>query len=171
MLLSFKLSSLKPWQVQKYIFFNQKPFILFSHICILFRVRLLCSCSELLLTMIFMKDSHWTSVSRMPFCFLSYERYWDRHGLPWNFRFPTTLNPRLIFELNKLQIPLKPRTTSAYNWDLAINVPVETPTMKICESHELFSISNYLCKGDHRYDTLSPHNSTISSLHTQYLIA
>ena len=39
-------------------------------------------------------------------------------------------------------------------------MPVETPiTMKICELHELFSIINSLCKGDHRYDTLPPHNS------------
>ena len=39
-------------------------------------------------------------------------------------------------------------------------MPVETPiTMKICELHELFSIINSLCNGDHRYDTLPPHNS------------
>ena len=60
------------------------------------------------------------------FCSLAYGRYWDRHGLPWEFKFLYTLVPGPIFGLSKLQIPLKHRTTSAYNWDLGINVPVKT---------------------------------------------
>ena len=31
-----------------------------------------------------------------------------------------------ISKLSELQIPLKHRKTSAYNWDLGINVPVQT---------------------------------------------
>ena len=65
-----------------------------------------------------------TTVSLTPFCSLPYERYWDPHGLPWDFRFPSTLVPGFISWLSKLQIQLKHRTTSAYNWDLGINVPV-----------------------------------------------
>ena len=61
-----------------------------------------------------------------PFCSLAYERYWDRHGLPWDFRFPYTLVPGPISVLRKLLIPLKHRTTSGSNWDLKINVPVKT---------------------------------------------
>ena len=31
--------------------------------------------------------------NRMPFCSLAYERYWDRHGFPWDFRFAYTVVP------------------------------------------------------------------------------
>ena len=57
---------------------------------------------------------------------LDYERYWDWYGLPGDFRFPSTLVPGPIFGLSKPQIPLKHGTTSAFNWDLGINVPLGT---------------------------------------------
>ena len=64
---------------------------------------------------------------------LSY-RCWVRHGLPWEFKFLYTLVPGPIPGLSKLQIPLKHRTTSTYNWDLGINVPENVPIIiKACE--------------------------------------
>ena len=49
------------------------------------------------------------------FCSLAYGRYWDRHGLPLDFRFLYTLVPGPISGLSKLQIPLKHRTLGFKN--------------------------------------------------------
>ena len=49
------------------------------------------------------------------FCSLAYGRYWDRHGLPSDFRFLYTLVPGPISGLSKLQILLKHRTLGFKN--------------------------------------------------------
>ena len=64
-----------------------------------------------------------------PYCSLADERYWDRHGLQWDFRFPRTPGSP-----GSVQILTKTSNNVNVRWE-SINVPVKNgpQTIKISE--------------------------------------